>query len=88
MWNKVGQFNPFNMLNDEIYHSVLIAGITSWLLHVLGEFDNIVIDIQLSVETRDGRFGSKVDQIGPQIGQIRDFFRSDFSTFGSSSQMY
>ena len=25
---------------------------------------------------------------GPQIGQIRDFFRSDFSTFGSMSQMY
>ena len=22
-------------------------------------------------------FGSKLDQIGPQIGQIRDFFRSD-----------
>ena len=37
---------------------------------------------------RDGRFGSKRGQIGPQIGQIRDFFRSDFSTFGSSSQMY
>ena len=28
---------------------------------------------------RDGRFGSKVGQIGPQIGQIRIFFRSDFS---------
>ena len=25
----------------------------------------------------DGRFGSKVGQIGPQIGQIWDFFRSD-----------
>ena len=37
---------------------------------------------------RDGRFGSKVGQIGPQIGQSRDFFRSDFSTFGSSSQVY
>ena len=33
--------------------------------------------------TRDGRFGSKVGQIRPQIGQIRDFFRSDFNTFGS-----
>ena len=32
---------------------------------------------------RDGRFSSKVGQIGPQIGQIRDFFKSDFSTFGS-----
>ena len=31
--------------------------------------------------TRDGRFGSKVGQIGPQFGQIWDFFRSDFSTF-------
>ena len=41
-----------------------------------------------SYTDRDGRFGSKVGQIGPQIGQIRDFFRSDFSTFGSSSQMY
>ena len=51
---------------------------------------------------RDGRFGSKVGQIGPkldnsgafsdqisvhygadwpQMGQIRDFFRTDFSTF-------
>ena len=29
----------------------------------------------------DGRFGSQVGQIGPQIGQIRDFFRSDFSTY-------
>ena len=26
-------------------------------------------------------FGSKVGQIGPQIGQIWDFFRSDFSKF-------
>ena len=26
---------------------------------------------------RDGRFGSKVGQIGPQMGQIRDFFRSE-----------
>ena len=33
----------------------------------------------------DGRFGSKVGQIGTQIGQIRDFFRSDFSTFGASA---
>ena len=32
---------------------------------------------------QDGRIGSKVGQIGPQIGQIRDFFRSEFSTFGS-----
>ena len=32
---------------------------------------------------RDGRFGSKVGQIGPQIGQNRDFFRSDFSAFGA-----
>ena len=32
--------------------------------------------------------GSKVGQIRPQIGQIRDFFRSDFSTFGSMSQIY
>ena len=37
---------------------------------------------------RDGRFGFKVGQIGPQVGQIRDFFRSYFSTFGSMSQMY
>ena len=37
---------------------------------------------------RDGRFGSKVGQIGPQLGQIRDFFISDFSTFGSMSQIY
>ena len=42
----------------------------------------------LIVSVRDGRFGSKVGQIGPQIGQIRDFFRSDYSTFGSMSQMY
>ena len=37
---------------------------------------------------RNGRFRSKLGQIGPQIGQIRDFFRSDFSTFSSSSQMF
>ena len=37
---------------------------------------------------KSGRFGWKVGQIGPQIGQIRDIFRSDFSTFGSMSQMY
>ena len=41
-----------------------------------------------NTSTREGRFGSKVGQIGPQIGLIRDFFRSDFSTFGSMSQMY
>ena len=32
---------------------------------------------------RDGRFGSKVGQIGLQIGQIRGFFRLDFSAFGA-----
>ena len=32
--------------------------------------------------TRDGRFGSKVGQIRHKMVQIRDFFRSDFSTFG------
>ena len=37
---------------------------------------------------RDDRFRSKVGQIGPQIGQIRDFFRSDFSTFGSSDPLW
>ena len=35
------------------------------------------------VSTRHGRFGPKVGQIGPQIGPILDFFRSDFSTFAS-----
>ena len=39
-----------------------------------------VLDLYYLVRIRDGRFGSKVGQIGPQIGQIRDFFRSD--TFG------
>ena len=37
---------------------------------------------------RGGKFGSKVGQIGPQIGQILDFFRSDFSTFGAGRQMH
>ena len=37
---------------------------------------------------RDGSFSSNVGQIGPQIGHIREFFSSDFSTIGSSSQMY
>ena len=32
---------------------------------------------QISTQSRDGRFGSKVAHIGSQIGQIRDFFRSD-----------
>ena len=36
-------------------------------------------------QSRDGSFGSKMGQIGPQIGQIRDFFRSDFSTFGAGA---
>ena len=36
-----------------------------------------------NTSTREGRFGSKVGQIGPQIGLIRDFFMSDFSTFGT-----
>ena len=35
------------------------------------------------VRHRDGRFGSKVGQIGPNMGQIRGFFRSDFSAFGA-----
>ena len=33
------------------------------------------------VYTRDIRFDSKVGQIDPKMGQFRDFFRSDFSTF-------
>ena len=47
-----------------------------------------VDEMFMFLSTRDGSFDSKVGQIGPQIGQIRDFFRSDFSTFGSMSQMY
>ena len=53
-----------------------------------------VDEVNALFTSRDGRFGSKVGQIGPQmwlqsgldwpqLGQIRDFFRSDFSTFGS-----
>ena len=34
----------------------------------------------------DDRFGPKVCQIGPKIGQIRDFFRSDSVHFGAPSQ--
>ena len=40
---------------------------------------------------KSGTFSNQISvhlAIGPQIGQIRDFFRSDFSTFGSLSQMY
>ena len=33
--------------------------------------------------SRDGRFGSKVGQIGPKMGEIQEFFRSDFSAFGA-----
>ena len=36
---------------------------------------------------REGRFGSKVGQIGPQMGQIRGFFRSDFSAFGVGAHL-
>ena len=48
--------------------------------------DNLinVVNPFKSSQRRDGRFGYKVGQIGPQIGQIRNFFRSDFSTFGSN----
>ena len=46
------------------------------------------IHTENNIHARDARFGSKVGQIGPQIGQIRDFFRSDFSTFGSMNQIY
>ena len=36
--------------------------------------DGVVLtSIEMLFHVRDGRFGSKVDQIGPQIGQIRDF---------------
>ena len=45
-------------------------------------FENFLLKYDVVI-SRDGRFGSKVGQIGPQIGQIRDFFRSDFSTFGT-----
>ena len=38
--------------------------------------------------TRDGRFECKVGQNEPQIGQIRDFFRSDVSAFGAGRQMH
>ena len=34
------------------------------------------------------RFGPKMGQIGPQMGQIRDFFRSDFSTFWRGSHLW
>ena len=39
------------------------------------------------VSDRDGRFESKVGQIRPQIGQIRGFFRSDFSAFGAPADL-
>ena len=38
---------------------------------------------EVMTSARDGRFGSKVGQIGPQMGQIWGFFRSDFSAFGA-----
>ena len=40
------------------------------------------------VDSRDGRSGSKVGQIGSKWDKFETFFRSDFSTFGSMSQMY
>ena len=48
------------------------------------------MDVYVPVEyktrpTKDGRFGSKVGQIGPQMGQIRCFFISDFSAFGAGA---
>ena len=47
--------------------------------------------VYITVATsRDGSFSSKLQSGSdwPLMGQIRDFFRSDFSTFGSMSQMY
>ena len=35
--------------------------------------------------TRDGRFGSKVGQIGPKWDKSGVFFRSDFSAFGAGA---
>ena len=36
-------------------------------------------------ENRDGRFGSKVGQIGPKWDKSWAFFRSDFSAFGAGA---
>ena len=47
-----------------------------WLLNSA----RTVIDHRM-VARRDVRFDFKVGQISPKMGQIRDFFRSDFSTF-------
>ena len=41
--------------------------------------------LSISLRLRDGKFGSKVGQIGPQMGQIQGFFRSDFSAFGAGA---
>ena len=38
---------------------------------------------QLFTGSRNGRFGSKGGSDWPQTEQIRDFFRSDFSTYGA-----
>ena len=37
------------------------------------------------VQIIDVRFGTKAGQVWSQMEQIRDFFRSDFSNFGSSN---
>ena len=37
-----------------------------------------------SPHTGEGKFGIQISSDWPQMGQIRDIFRSDFSTFGST----
>ena len=40
---------------------------------------------QNCLNNRDGRFGSKVGQIGPKWDKSGAFFRSDFSAFGAGA---
>ena len=63
-----------------------------FIRHYLVDLDRLLLSEVHDIYTdngptsRHGRFGRKVGQNWPQMGQIRDFFRSDFSTFGSMSR--
>ena len=45
----------------------------------------VITQIVMSCWNRDGRFGSKVGQIGPKWDKSGAFFRSDFNAFGAGA---
>ena len=70
-----------------VVNAGLVAGGSCPVRHDAAPGDGEPVEIHLQVHTGISHWAQSGTD-WPQIGQIPDFFRSDFGTFGSSSQMY